>query len=132
VDLFNGNPVKTQTQVEAHGDRAGVAIVFDCAQPNMDKVEIAGDKRDSGIFGGNASSSSSRPSAPPDRTTISRSTPTAFKPTKRRSIWRGMRTGARSTTKRADGWTADITIPWSELPIGAKAGATFGMNSAGT
>jgi len=128
VDLYNGSPVKTQTQVRLTATEAALRIVLDCAQPNMAKVEIAGSTRDSGIYGGECVEvfiAPERAAGPYYHFAVNpngvQADEEGFDPS-----WNANWTA--QTTKRADGWTAEISLPWAELPIGKKADTVFGMN----
>jgi hypothetical protein len=128
VSLYSGVPVKTQTQVRLTATEAALRIVFDCAQPSMDKMEIRGDRRDSGIYAGECVEvfiAPERTAGPYYHFAVN---PNGVQSDEEGSdpAWNAKWTV--QVTKRGDGWTADFAIPWSELPIGARATNTFGMN----
>lgn len=128
VDLYSGKPVKTQTQVKLTATRDALRVFVDCAQPDMAHVQIVGDKRDSGIYGGECVEvfiAPERTAGPYYHFAVNpngvQADEEGFDPS-----WHAKWTV--QTTKRADGWTADVSIPWSELPIGKKAATVFAMN----
>jgi hypothetical protein len=128
VDIYSGDPVKVQTQVRLSATDRALKMTFDCSQPDMAHVQIVGDRRDSGVYGGECLEvfiAPERTAGPYYHFAVNpngvQADEEGFDP-----AWNA--NWSATTLKRADGWTAEISIPWSELPIGAKAGNTFGMN----
>jgi hypothetical protein len=128
VDYQNDMPAKTQTRVRLAATDDALHIFFDCSQPDMEHVQIVGDKYDSNVFSGECVEFF----IAPERTLGSyyhfALNPNGVKADEENfdpswsTVW------TAQTKKYADHWTADITVPWWALPTGAKAGTVWGMN----
>jgi hypothetical protein len=128
VDLYNGNPAKTQTRVRLVATDLGLHIAFDCLQPDMANVQISGEKKDGSVYGGECVEffiAPERTSGPYYHFAVNpngvQADEEGFDPS-----WDG--NWVAHTRKYSDHWTAEIDLGWAGLPIGAKAGTVWAMN----
>lgn len=128
VAMSTGEPVKTQTRVRLTATETALHIIFDCDQPDMANVRISGQGRDGALYAGECVEvfiAPERIAGPYYHFAVN---PDGLQGDEEGSdpSWNARWTA--HTAKRSDGWSADITIPWSQLPIGTKADRAFGMN----
>ena len=128
VDLYNGSPVQTQTQVQLSATDSALKIACDCSQPDMKNVQVVGDRHDSGLYAGECVEifiAPERTAGPYYHFAVN---PNGARAEEEQFDTSWDADWSATVHKRADGWTAEITIPWDQLPLGAKAGATCGLN----
>ena len=128
VDIYSGAAAKTQTRARLIATQLGLYIGLDCTQPDMAHVQITGDKPDGNVYAGECVEvfiAPERAAGPYYHFAVN---PNGVKADEQGTDPSWNAEWGAATTKRADGWTAMICIPWQQLPIGAKADTKWAMN----